>query len=227
MRRILQRIRLISTNSNLFSSFLTRISRSQAFQVYFIVKCSPIPNLAAGHRQALQDKPSRQVAVFCAQLGLGLIYNDILMQMLCHDRRYADHRFPGIPAVDRPSLDPLDRPSTGWPSWPSLYRLTLCPPHPSLGCHTLHLTLLLLTAFIQRYSLLSSRLAALMSHVILNEWQYLFYSPFFNIHLSGVLKALFGCSMADATWNCCCLVASSVYTIQPCTSWQCYFQQSH
>ena len=32
--------------------------------------------------------------------------------------------------------------------------------------------------------------------------------------------------MAVATWNCCCLGASSVYTIQPCTSLQCHFMQS-
>ena len=33
-----------------------------------------------------------------------------------------------------------------------------------------------------------------------------------NIHPSGVLTALFGCHMAGATWNCCRLGASSVYT---------------
>ena len=41
------------------------------------------------------------------------------------------------------------------------------------------------------------------------------------------LTALFGCCMAGATWNCCRLGASSVYTFQPCTSWQCHFIQSH
>ena len=36
----------------------------------------------------------------------------------------------------------------------------------------------------------------------------------------------FGCYMAGAMWNCCGLGASSVYTIQPCTSLQCRFIQS-
>ena len=49
----------------------------------------------------------------------------------------------------------------------------------------------------------------------------------FFIHGSGVLIALFGCCMAGATWNCCHLGASSVYTIQPCTSLQYHFIQSH
>ena len=39
--------------------------------------------------------------------------------------------------------------------------------------------------------------------------------------------ALFGCYMAGITWNCCHLSATSVYTIQPCTSLQCHFIQSH
>ena len=41
-----------------------------------------------------------------------------------------------------------------------------------------------------------------------------------------VVAALFGCYMAWATWNCCHLHASSVYTIPPCTSshyLQCHF----
>ena len=74
-------------------------------------------------------------------------------------------------------------------------------------------------------------------HVIPNEWL-AFYSALKNILLfiiiffkyfrrSGVLTALFGCCMAGATWNCCRLCASSVYTIQPCTSLQCDFIQSH
>ena len=53
----------------MFSPFLTQISQSQAFQVYFIVECSQSPNLAAGHLQALQHKPSRQVAVVCDCFG--------------------------------------------------------------------------------------------------------------------------------------------------------------
>ena len=65
-----------------------------------------------------------------------------------------------------------------------------------------------------------------MSHVILNEWLYPFIARIFNIHRSGVLIALFGCCMARATWNYCRLDASSVYTIQPCTSLQCHFIQT-
>ena len=56
----------------------------------------------------------------------------------------------------------------------------------------------------------------------------LFVAHIFNIHVSGVLIALFGCCMADATWNCCHLGATSVYTIQPYTSLQrCHIIQSH
>ena len=44
---------------------------------------------------------------------------------------------------------------------------------------------------------------------------------------SSVLTALFSCYMAEATWNCCRLDASSACTIQPCTSLQCHFISSH
>ena len=52
-----------------------------------------------------------------------------------------------------------------------------------------------------------------------SEWLTVsFYSMFLlNIHRSSVLTVLFGCSMAGATWNCCCLGSGSVYAIQPCT----------
>ena len=33
--------------------------------------------------------------------------------------------------------------------------------------------------------------------------------------------------MAGATWNCSCLGASPVYTIQPCSIQPCHFMQSH
>ena len=49
-------------------------------------------------------------------------------------------------------------------------------------------------------------------------WLYPFIVHIFNINGSGVLIA---------TWNCCRLGASSVYTIQPCPSLQCHFIQSH
>ena len=55
----------------------------------------------------------------------------------------------------------------------------------------------------------------------------LFY--LFNIYRSGVLTALFGCCMADATWNRWLLdAASCVWTVmQPYTTLQCHFIQNH
>ena len=60
---------------------------------------------------------------------------------------------------------------------------------------------------------------------ILNEYH--FIAHIFYIHQSGVLTALFSCCMAGATWNCCYLCASFLYTIQPCTRSQCHFIQRH
>ena len=52
----------------------------------------------------------------------------------------------------------------------------------------------------QRCSLLSSRLTALMSYVILNEWLYRFIARLENkIHRSGVLTALFDSYIAGTT----------------------------
>ena len=48
-------------------------------------------------------------------------------------------------------------------------------------------------SFVERYSLLSSRLTALMSHVIPNKCLYPFTARGFNSHRSGVPTALFGC----------------------------------
>ena len=42
-----------------------------------------------------------------------------------------------------------------------------------------------------------------------------------------VVTMLFSCYMTGATWNCYCLGAYSVYTIQPCTSLQGHFIWSH
>ena len=42
-----------------------------------------------------------------------------------------------------------------------------------------------------------------------------------------LVSALFGCYMAGATWNCCCLSMHSLYAIQPCMSLQCRLLQSH
>ena len=52
-------------------------------------------------------------------------------------------------------------------------------------------------------------------------------SEWVTVSFYGVLTAFSGCCMAGATWNCSCLGASSVYTIQLCTSLQCHFIQSH
>ena len=63
-----------------------------------------------------------------------------------------------------------------------------------------------------------------------SEWVTVaFYSTFLNIHWSSVFTALFGCYMAGATWNCSRLVhiLCTPYTLQPCTSLQCRFIQSH
>ena len=66
--------------------------------------------------------------------------------MLWHDKRCANHRLSGITAT-----------------WPSLYRLTLYPPHPFPGSHTLHKLLLLLIAFIYS-AILDSRADSLRSY---------------------------------------------------------------
>ena len=50
--------------------------------------------------------------------------------------------------------------------------------------------------------------------VILNEWLYFFIARFL-ISSSSELTALLGFCFAGATWNCCRLGASSMYTIQP------------
>ena len=65
------------------------------------------------------------------------------------------------------------------------------------------------------------------SHVILKASLFPFTACTFNSYRRGDLIALFGCCMAGATWYCCCFCASPVYTIQPCTSLQCHFIQSH
>ena len=106
---------------------------------------------------------------------------------------------------------------------PSAYQPNALP----LGQTGSHLPLLLLLiAFIQHHSLLSSSLSA---HAACNSnWMTLtFYSPFRKIDQSGVLTALLSCYMAGATRSCCRLGARSVYTIQPCTSLQSHFVQSH
>ena len=60
------------------------------------------------------------------------------------------------------------------------------------------------------------------------KWETFTYnSAFFNVHLSDLLMALFGCYMVNAIWNCHRLGARSVYIIQPCVCLQCYFIPSH
>ena len=65
-----------------------------------------------------------------------------------------------------------------------------------------------------------------MSHVLLNESLYPFIARIINIHGNGTGSALW----LLHSWchvKCCNIGASSVYTIQPCTSLQCHFIQSH
>ena len=52
--------------------------------------------------------------------------------------------------------------------------------------------------YIEHCSLLLSRLAVLLSHVIVKKMTVALYSMFLNIHCSGVSTALFGCYMAGA-----------------------------
>ena len=61
----------------------------------------------------------------------------------------------------------------------------------------------------------------------LNEWLYLYTVCFWISTQVVYLQHCFGHYMAGAPWNCCCLGTCSVYTLQPCTSLQCYFIQSH
>ena len=75
-------------------------------------------------------------------------------------------------------------------SWPFLYGMTLDPSHPSPACHTMHFIIISSSSgssrsnsstvvdiiIIERYSMLSSRLIALMWHAILNEWLHSFSS---------------------------------------------------
>ena len=56
---------------------------------------------------------------------------------------------------------------------------------------------------------------------------YSFVTRGFNIHRSDVLAALSSCCMAGATWSWCRFGACSLCTIQPCTTLQCQFIQSH
>ena len=214
------------SKSNRFSPFPTRLIRKQAFQVYFIVEWSQIPNLAAGQLQALQHKTSRQVAVVCYCLCY-LQWLWFFIRMLSHSRKFVDDLVSGILA--------LDLPSTGWPSPPPPTSPTPPPSHTrsSPGCHTLHFIIIidrfdiaLFTAFEQIHC----------AHVVRDfEWVTASpyppplktlkknYSTFFNINRSDVLTALFDCYMAGATWNCCRVGARSVYVIQTCTSLQCHF----
>ena len=54
-----------------------------------------------------------------------------------------------------------------------------------------------------------------------SEWvSVALHSAFWQSH--KVVTGLFACYMASAVWNWCRLGASSVYTIQPCTSSQCH-----
>ena len=60
---------------------------------------------------------------------------------------------------------------------------------------------------------------------------FLMACSFFKYSLKWCTDSAIWCpfynTMAGATWNCCHLSTSSVRTIQPCTSFQCYFIQNH
>ena len=112
---------------------------------------------------------------------------------------------------------------TGSSGWKFRNADIRCVDYDNLGCSRWIFRFLFNFNFIiHRCCYLSSRDLAFTSLVIVNEWLCPFYSTFFNIHRSRILTAL-GC----CTWNSCRLGASSVYTIQPCTSLQCHFFQSH
>ena len=102
---------------------------------------------------------------------------------------------------------------------------TLCWPRTVYQIITAILLLLVITSILN-CSLLTNRLNVLLWMVILNE-QLALHSIFLNIHKSDVVTVLFGCYMASAMWNCCCLSACSLYTIQPCNILQCHFMQNH
>ena len=89
-------------------------------------------------------------------------------------------------------------------------------------CLTYAGMLLMLNAFIEHYSPLSSREqthCALVAHD--SKWVAVaFYSAFLNFHQCGVLTVLFACYMAAA------ISARSVYTIHPHTMSH-HFMQSH
>ena len=73
--------------------------------------------------------------------------------------------------------------------------------------------------FLYRYSLLSGRLTALMSHVILNERLY----SFMVRCLISTQVVYWQRYLAGAIWIWCRVGARSVYTVQPCTSLPCHF----
>ena len=87
-------------------------------QVCFIFERPQIPNLAAGHLQALKHKPSRQAAFICCcfaslcrQLAFGLSYINALAT-------------ESSQIITFPAYQPLTLP----------LRLALYPTHPSSGC---------------------------------------------------------------------------------------------
>ena len=91
--------------------------------------------------------------------------------------------------------------------------------HPSFGgrCRKAMFGIIIIHSFyIALFSALEQTHCAHVD-VILNEWLQPFIARIFYIHGNGVLIALFGCCMAGATWN----------AIQPYTSLQYHFIQSH
>ena len=66
-------------------------------------------------------------------------------------------------------------------------------------------------------AVLRSRADSLRSHVILCEWQAFYIVGFFFYHPPKCCTYTYSTGMASATWNCCHLGTSCVYTIQPYT----------
>ena len=154
-----------------------------------------------------------------------LLVDYIIMQMLCHNKRFQDHRVSGIPAFDQHFV-----------SWnfthhsllPNITHCTWDNNNNNNNIDCFHIALF--SALEQTHCAhvaSGSEWVTGVSSFIKKKKKKKKLSEFFTIHRSGVLTASFGFCMADATYSCCRLGTSSMYTIQPCTRLQCHFIQSH
>ena len=83
-------------------------------------------------------------------------------------------------------------------------------------------------SLLHRAILCSQAVTVLLLYAILNERLSLLQHVFeYPLEVVVCSQALFGCYMAGATSNCCHLSTHFMDTIQPCTSLQCHFIQSH